>query len=607
MTKNAVIKKEGDKWVLYTSDGSRVLGKHDSKEDALKQEYAIEMNKDGSALNDLITAKEHSDKGEYGHKTQLVRNLLHSYPQDFVVDSPEGQFVGITHVPTGFKMHISRAVVPLELFKQQHGVLKAQNDIAREKRRAVETHTADIKTQQKEIEKQQDREYKEQQAQAKEIQKQQKEQVAKAKQQNAIDTFATAFEKEASAQVLQEAGVPIKDPTEILPGGPIKATNDPVQSLSTNNLPTTGPEAIAARLQGLDLAKLEQEQRDLIKSGKISKRNNAVKILNIIEGFKRNNLTGKDLLINKVPVIPPIFRPFRVAGATFVPGDANELYRDLFTMKKLHKETEEEFGKDNAGEARVSVYNAVKAVYGYGDPVNTKTATRGVTGFFKKVIGANPKYSFVQRQLLSKPQDTVSRGTITINPELTMNEVGVPTDMAWKMYSSYIQKRLVNLGYSSLDAVRAIKERNTDATKALNTEIQERPVIVSRAPAWHKFNAVAANPRLVDSNTIEINPFITTGMNADFDGDAMNVHVPASDEAVKEAYEKLLPSKMLFTIRDPEKVMPNLKHEQILSLYGAVKRPAKQKWKFKSEAEALRAIKAGDIPLSDEIEYPGMK
>ena len=42
---NEVIKKEGNKWVLYSKDGSKVLGRHDTKEDAKKQEAAIKINK----------------------------------------------------------------------------------------------------------------------------------------------------------------------------------------------------------------------------------------------------------------------------------------------------------------------------------------------------------------------------------------------------------------------------------------------------------------------------------------------------------------------------------------------------------------------------------
>jgi hypothetical protein len=36
-----MIRKEGNEWVLYTSDGSRVLGRHKTKEEALRQERAI--------------------------------------------------------------------------------------------------------------------------------------------------------------------------------------------------------------------------------------------------------------------------------------------------------------------------------------------------------------------------------------------------------------------------------------------------------------------------------------------------------------------------------------------------------------------------------------
>lgn len=40
-----MIKKQGSKYVLYTSDGSRVLGTHDSEADAKAQEVAIEIAK----------------------------------------------------------------------------------------------------------------------------------------------------------------------------------------------------------------------------------------------------------------------------------------------------------------------------------------------------------------------------------------------------------------------------------------------------------------------------------------------------------------------------------------------------------------------------------
>lgn len=46
LTKMSVIRQEGDKWKLYTSDGKRVLGTHPSREKALAQERAIEISKE---------------------------------------------------------------------------------------------------------------------------------------------------------------------------------------------------------------------------------------------------------------------------------------------------------------------------------------------------------------------------------------------------------------------------------------------------------------------------------------------------------------------------------------------------------------------------------
>lgn len=47
--KTATIKEEDGKFVLYTKDGSRVLGRHASREGALKQERAIQQSKHAQA------------------------------------------------------------------------------------------------------------------------------------------------------------------------------------------------------------------------------------------------------------------------------------------------------------------------------------------------------------------------------------------------------------------------------------------------------------------------------------------------------------------------------------------------------------------------------
>lgn len=368
------------------------------------------------------------------------------------------------------------------------------------------------------------------------------------------------------------------------------------------NVPLTGPAAIQHALSKINLDGLREKHLQVIKSGAKSKRTKSVQALNAIEGLKRNNLTPDKLLVQNVPVIPPVFRPFSVVGNTFVPGDANELYRDLFQYKDIHNETEAILGAKGAAQAKLDLYDTVKALYGYGTPIAPKTKQRGVAGFLTQVTGTNPKYSYFQRKLISKPQDSVSRGTIAVDPDLSLDEIGVPLDMAWTMYAPYIQRRLVQNGMSPASALQNIKDRTDYARKALDKEVTERPVIYSRAPSWHKFNVLAGRPKLIEGNTIAINPLVTTGLNADFDGDAMNLHVPSQHDAVDEAWKKLMPSKMLFSIRNQDQVVPIPKQELILGLYTANRRDAKAKHTFATEEEALKAIRNGSVNLSDEVE-----
>lgn len=336
----------------------------------------------------------------------------------------------------------------------------------------------------------------------------------------------------------------------------------------------------------------------------MSKMPGAIGVLNILEGLKRNNVTPEDLMISKVPVIPAAFRPYSLLGESFVPGDANELYRDLFDLKEAHKGAHEMFGPQGSGAERLQLYDGVKALYGYGDPVKPKTLSRGVSGFMKQVTGTSPKFSFVQRKLISKPQDSVARGVITIGAELGLDQIGIPADTAWPMYSPYVQRRLVQSGMSMADALKHVKERSPYAKHMLNLEMKTRPVRYSRAPSWHKFNVIAGHPTIVEGSNIRINPFVTSGMNADFDGDQINLHVPSSPAAVREAYEKLLPSKMLFSIKDQEKTQPLPKHEHILGLFAANQRPAQKVHQFPDHASAMKAIEAGHVSLQDEIEIP---
>jgi hypothetical protein len=66
-------------------------------------------------LTTLLAAKARSDARDYRGKHQRLRSLIAQYPNDFVIDSEDGNILGITHTATGFRMHAPRNVIPVPL------------------------------------------------------------------------------------------------------------------------------------------------------------------------------------------------------------------------------------------------------------------------------------------------------------------------------------------------------------------------------------------------------------------------------------------------------------------------------------------------------------
>lgn len=285
------------------------------------------------------------------------------------------------------------------------------------------------------------------------------------------------------------------------------------------SIPQTGPAAIKYALDNLDLDEIEQQALEDLKTGKRTKRSGAVARLRIVKGMRRNNQTPSDYYIKYIPVLPAKFRPFAAAGGTFIAGDANVLYKDFFDIKNAHDEERELFGEENAGQSLLDLYDAARSVYGYGEPVKAKTKAKDVKGFMQKIVGSTAKFSYAQRRLFSKTQDNTGRSTVVVDPDYGIDDIGIPEDMAFTMYAPYIQRRLKLGGMKDIDALKAVRDRTPAALAALQKEVEVRPVLYSRAPSWHKFNVLAGKPKLVKGDAIAVNPYITTGMNMDFDGD----------------------------------------------------------------------------------------
>ena len=281
----------------------------------------------------------------------------------------------------------------------------------------------------------------------------------------------------------------------------------------------TGSVAIKNALKSIDMRKMFNDSVRDFKEGPKTGKQKALNRMNYIKGLYRTGLKPEDLVISAVPVIPPAFRPYSMIGDTFIPGDANELYREVYNTNKAQKELKNELGKEMALENSIHLYNAIKALYGLDDPESKKLRQRGVSGFMEKLVGNTAKFSYPQRVLNSKTVDFSGRAVVSPNPDLGIDEVGIPEEMAWKLYAPYIQRELSKRGMSMSDAVSEIERKTDTAKNALERVMDEQYAMISRAPAWHKFNLLGVKGKLHNGKNLLINPLIATGMNADYDGD----------------------------------------------------------------------------------------
>jgi DNA-directed RNA polymerase beta subunit len=363
----------------------------------------------------------------------------------------------------------------------------------------------------------------------------------------------------------------------------------------------SGPQAIEDALKTINVDREIELAKQQVRTASRSNRDDAVRRLGYLQGLKTQGVKPEDLMISKMAVLPPKHRPIMRARGVDMIHDANYLYKDLMESAKNYQGAGEELGEN--GDEYLTMYNAAKAVAGLTDPVNPKTAEQGVRGMLRFAIGVkdSPKYSRFQRKVLGNSVDTIGRSVITIDPELDMDQVGIPEDMAWRMFRPFVIRRLVREGTPAAEAVKAVRDRTPAAKHHLDAEMKVRPVIYNRAPSLHRFNYVAGHARINKDSSISISQSVTKGMNADFDGDAINVHLPVSDKAVDEAKEKLLPSKnLLHPASFDVHLLPS--QEYLAGLYLASQPDkARQTRVFATKEDVLKAYKRGEISVRDPV------
>lgn len=304
-----------------------------------------------------------------------------------------------------------------------------------------------------------------------------------------------------------------------------------------------------------------------------------------LEMLKNNGLKPTDLLVKYVPVAPKYLRPVQVdvESRSARVNDLNKLYENIIRANENSKDSanlKEDGSIDSTnsgiptkdlGQRSASVYNSLKMLTGH--TVAYDRLTKKPLQSVPETLGG--KYGTIRHQMLGKRDDFSGRSVIGVDPELGLNEVGLPLDIAKQIYKPFIMKELINRGLCSPNehsAYRKLESLDEDVKKVIRDVAADRPVLLNRAPSLHKLSFQALKPVIKDYEdgsavrNIQLNPLVVTPFNADFDGDTMSVHVPITEMAKDEAKKLMMPYKNLINPTDGKMVI-EIRHEMLLGIY----------------------------------------
>ncbi len=327
----------------------------------------------------------------------------------------------------------------------------------------------------------------------------------------------------------------------------------------------------------MDLDKLSAELWHEIRTTRSKqRRKKATKRLRVVEALRKSGNRPEWMILTVLPVIPPDLRPMvQLDGGRFATSDLNDLYRRVINRNNRLKRLLE------LGAPDVIVRNEKRMLQEAVDSlIDNSQRGRALSRRGRRELKSlsdmlKGKKGRFRRNLLGKRVDYSGRSVIVIGPKLKLHQCGLPKTMALELYRPFVISRLVKYNYASnvKSAKRIIEREKPEVWEVLEEVIQERPVLLNRAPTLHRLGIQAFEPLLVEGKAIQIHPLVCTAFNADFDGDQMAVHVPLSGKAVEEARELMLSTKNLLKPADGAPIVGPSKDMVLGVFYLTMERP----------------------------------
>ena len=333
----------------------------------------------------------------------------------------------------------------------------------------------------------------------------------------------------------------------------------------------TGAESLREIIMGLEFGQLlidlqkEREQSSGQKLKKIMKR------IKLVSSLQQAGIKPEWMVLTRLPIIPPDLRPMvQLDGGRFATSDLNDLYRRVINRNNRLKKLM------SIGAPEVICRNEKRMLQESVDTLLNNSARAGKTLFTagdrRKLRSLSDmlkgKQGRFRQNLLGKRVDYSGRSVIVVGPHLRLNQCGLPKEMAMKLFKPFVIGKILRgeLAHNVKAAERLVQDGAKEVWDILEEVIQDKYVLLNRAPTLHRLGIQAFRPQLIEGLAIQLHPLVCAAFNADFDGDQMAVHVPLGDKAQKEARELMSASNNVLKPSAGEPII-NPAQDMVLGCY----------------------------------------
>jgi len=272
------------------------------------------------------------------------------------------------------------------------------------------------------------------------------------------------------------------------------------------------------------------------------------------------------MVITVLPVPPPQVRPTIVFGPKRNEDDLTFKLADIIKTNNLLKKREEDSAPAHVMKEYLTLLQFHVATYFNNELPGMDQATqrsgRPLKSICQRLKG---KEGRVRGNLMGKRVDFSARTVITPDPNISIDEVGVPRSIARNMSFPEIvtpfnieeMHKLVVNGPDELpgalyvvhdngvrDNLRYVPDRSdihlTPGDKVERHLKDGDLIIFNRQPSLHKMSMMGHKIKIMPYSTFRLNLSCTSPYNADFDGDEMNLHVAQNLETRAEISQLMM-------------------------------------------------------------------